>query len=131
MFIGGIRGGRHPILLRVANLDPFQGLQPQVILASLVSEFPRMMSDILRAHKLSSTAHFELHLFGRFARWGEHPTPGAWIAALSAVQWEAGSGTVSTGLELGKVLREAGVIDRVSEGMIDGLEGSVVGRWPC
>ena len=107
-----------PILLAIATLDGFQGLQAQVILACLVSPTLGIMNDIWRANTLTSWAQSELHLFRRLAAWAQHPTPGTWIAALNAVQWEAGSATVGTTLELARVLREARVIDRVREGTI-------------
>ena len=112
-----------PILLAVATLDQFQGLQAQVIFASLVSATPGIMHDIWRSSTLTSRAQYELHLFGRFSRWDEHPTPAAWIAALNVVQWEAGSAIVGTTLEVAGVLREAGVIDRVREGTIYRMAG--------
>ena len=107
-----------PIVLAIATLDRFQGLQARAILASLVSPTPGIMNDIGRANTLTSRAQFELHLFGRFAAWAQHPTPGARIAALSVVQWETGSATVGTTFEVARVLRESGVIDRVKEGTI-------------
>ena len=109
---------RHPIVSAIATLDRFQGLQAQVVLASLVSPTAGTMNDIWRADTLTSRAHSELHRFGRFAACAEHPTPSAWIAALNAVRCEAGSTTVGAILELAGVLREAGVIDRVTEGTI-------------
>ena len=58
--------GRHPILLAVATLDWFQGLQAQVILDSLVSAVLAIMSNVWRPNTLTSRAQSELHLFGRF-----------------------------------------------------------------
>ena len=55
--------------------------------------------------------------------WEAHPTPSVWMAALHAVQWQAGSATVGDTLELAGVLREAGVIERFMEGTINGLGG--------
>ena len=86
-----IFGGKHPILFGVATLDRFQGLQAGVILASLVSDVPGIMSNMWRPNTLTSRAQSELHLFGRFTVLGEHPVPSAWIAALNAVQCIAGS----------------------------------------
>ena len=119
----------HPIVLAIAPQDRFQGLHAQVILASLVSPTPRIMNDIWMGNILTTRAQLEVHLFGRFAAWAQHPTPGAWIAALNAVHWEAGSATVSTTLDLAGVLREAGVIDRVREGTIYRSGCGVVGHW--
>ena len=89
-----------PILETVATLDRFQGLQAQVILAPLVTATAGIMHDIWRSNTLTSRAPSELHLFGRFSRWDKHPTTGAWIGALHALLWEAGSATVGTTLEL-------------------------------
>ena len=66
--------GRHPILMAVATLERFQGLQAQVILAFLLSHVPRIMSDGWRANTLTSRAHPQLHLFWRFAAWADHYT---------------------------------------------------------
>ena len=110
-------------------LDRFQGLQAQVVLASLVSATPGIMHDIWRSNTLTSRAQSELHLFGRFTGWDVHAIPGAWIAALHAVQWEAGSCTVGTTFELARVLTEAGVVERVMEGTIYRLAGGVLGPW--
>ena len=102
----------------VATLDWFQGLQAPIILASLVSATPGIMHDIRRSNTLTSRAQSELHLFGRITHWNAHPTPGVWMVALHAVQWEPGSATASDTLELAGVLREVGVIERVTEGTI-------------
>ena len=72
---------------------------------------------------MTSRAHSEPHLFGRFTQWKTHSTPGVWMAALHDVQWEAGSATVSDTLELAGVLREAGVVDKVMHGTIYSLPG--------
>ena len=117
---------RHPIVSAIATVDRFQGLQAQVILASLVSPVPGIMSHVWRANTLTSRAQSELHLFGRFAAWAGHPTPRAWIAALNEVQWEAGSAAVGSTLEWAGVFREVGVIDRVRQGTIYRLGG---GAW--
>ena len=115
----------------VATLDRFHGLQAQVILASLLSRTPGIMQDIWRSNTLSSRAQSELHLFGRFTDWTTHPTPGVWLDALQAVQWEAGSGTVSDTLELAGVLREAAVVERIVHGTIyrSAGGGGGVGHW--
>ena len=120
-----ICGGKHPILFRVATLDRLLGLQAQVIFASLVSHVPGIMSDVWRADTRTSRAQSELYPFGRFTPWGAHPTADAWIAAVNAVQWQVGSGAVSTTLELARVLREVGVINGVREGTTYRLGG----RW--
>ena len=83
------------LLKTVATLDRFQGLQALAILASPVSGTPGIMQHIWRSSILTSMAQSELHLFGRFTDWTAHPTPGVWLDALQAVQWQAGSGTVS------------------------------------
>ena len=101
--VGRICGTRHPIVSAFATLDGFQGLQAQVILASLVSTTSWIMNDIWSANTLTSSAESELHLFGPFAAWAEHLSQGAWIPALNAVHWEADSAT----LELAGALREA------------------------
>ena len=118
----------HPVnlLKTVATLDRFQGLQAPVILASLVSPTLGIMQDIWRSNTLTSRAPPELHLFGRFSDWTAHPTPGVWLDALQAVQWEAGSGTVSDSLELAPVMREAAVVEKIVHGTIYRLAG---GWW--
>ena len=68
-------GGQYPILLKVATLDWSQGLQVQVMSASLVSHVPEIMTIMCRANTLTKRTQLELHLFGRLAQWGEHPTP--------------------------------------------------------
>ena len=115
----------HPVnLLRtVATLDRFQGLQAPVIPPSLVSPTPGIMHDIWRSNTLTSRAQSELHLFGRSTGGTTHPTPGVWLDALHAVQWEAGSGTVSDTLELARVLREAAAVDKIVHGTIYRLVG--------
>ena len=117
------------LLTSVATLDRFQGLQAPVILSSLVSPTPGIMHDIQRSNTLSSRAQSELHLFGRFTQWTTHPTPGVWLAAMHAVQWEAGSGTVSDTLQLAGVLREAATVERIVHGTIYPLAGGPVGHW--
>ena len=117
------------LLSTVATLDRFQGLQAPVILASLVSETPGIMHDVWRSNTLTSRAQSELHLFGHFARWTTHPTPGVWLEALHAMQWEAASGTVSDTLELAGVLREAATVEKIVHGTIYRLAGGVVGHW--
>ena len=112
------RATQVPILLTVATQDGFQGQQAPVIFGSLVSATPRIMHDIRRSNTLTSRAQPELHLLGGFTGWDGHPTPGAWIAALHDVSWEARSATVSTTLELARVLREGGVVEKVMEGTI-------------
>ena len=121
-----------PLLKAVATLDRFQGLQAPVILASLVSATPGIMHDIPRSNTLTSRAQSEVHLFPQFTLCNAHPTADVWMAALHAVQWQAGSATASNTLELGGVLREARVIDRVMEGTIYQLAGwgGMVGHWP-
>ena len=116
-------------LKTVATLDRFQGLQAPIILASLVSPTPGIMHDIWRSNTLTSRAQSELHLFGRFTEWTTHPTPGVWLDALQAVQWEAGSGTVSDTLELAWVLREAAIVERIVHGTIYRLAGGMAGHW--
>ena len=113
----------------VATLDRFQGLQAPIILASLVSPTPGIMHDIWRSNTLTSRAQSELHLFGRFTEWTTHPTPGVWLDALQAVQWEAGSGTVSDTLELAWVLREAAIVERIVHCTIYRLAGGMAGHW--
>ena len=100
-----------------------------MILASLVSPTPGIMHDIWRSNTLTSRAQSELHLFGRFTGWTTHPTPGVWLDALHAVQWEAGSGTVSDTLHLARVLREAATVHKIVHGTIYRLAGGVVGHW--
>ena len=68
-------GGQYPILLEVATLDRFHGLQAQVILASLVPDIPGIMTGICRTNTLTSRAPSELHLFGRFVRGASTPRP--------------------------------------------------------
>ena len=122
------------LLKTVATLDRFEGLQTPVILASLVSPTPGIMQDIWRSNTLTSRAQSELHLFGRFTEWTTHPTRGVWLDAVQAVQWEAGSGTVSDAVELAGVLREAAVVERIVHGTIYRFAGGVVGHWlwkPC
>jgi hypothetical protein len=129
-FVGRKWQAHHVNLLRtVATLDRFQGLQAPVILASLVSPTPGIMHDIWRSNTLTSRAQSELHLFGHFARWTTHPTPGVWLEALHAMQWEAASGTVSDTLELAGVLREAATVEKIVHGTIYRLAGGVVGHW--
>ena len=94
-----------------------------MILASLVSPTPRIIHVIWRSNTLTSRAQSELHLFTRFTRWTTHPTPGVWLKALPAVQWEAGSGTVRDTLELAVVLREAATVDKIVHGTIYRLAG--------
>ena len=100
-----------------------------VILASLVPATPGIMHDIWRSNTLTSRAQSEVHLFGRFTHWTNHPTPGVWMDALHAVQSEAGSGTVSDTLELAGVLREASVVEKVVHGTIYRFAGGVVRHW--
>ena len=100
-----------------------------MILASLVSPTPGIMHDIWRSNTLTSRAQSELHLFGRFTEWTTHPTPGVWLDALHAVQWEAGSGTVSDTLQLARVPREAATVERIVHGTIYRLAGGLVGHW--
>ena len=50
----------HPIVLAIATLDGFQGLQAQVILASLVSPTPGMMNELWGANTPTSGAQSEL-----------------------------------------------------------------------
>ena len=129
-FVGPKCQAHHVNLLRtVATLDRFQGLQAPVILASLVSPTTGIMHDIWRSNTLTSSAQSELHLFGRFTGWTTHPIPGVWLEALHAVQWEAGSGTVSDTLEVAGVLREAATVDKIVHGTIYRLAGGVVGHW--
>ena len=129
-FVGRKWQAHHVNLLRtVATLDRFQGLQAPVILGSVVSPAPGIMQDIWRSNTLTSRAQSELHLFGRFAGWTTHPTPGIWLEALHAVQWEAGSGTVSDTLELAEILREAATVENIVHGTIYQLAGGVVGHW--
>ena len=122
-------GGQYPIPLQIATVDQSQGLQAQVILASLVSDVPGIKNDICGADTLMSSAQSGLRLFGQFARWGDRPTPSAWIATPNVVQCEAGSSAVRDTLGLVGVLREASVIDGVKEGTIYRLEGLSVGHW--
>ena len=129
-FVGRKWQARPVNLLRtVATLDRFQGLQALVILASLVSPTPGIMHDIWRSNTPTSRAQSELHLFRRFTEWTTHPTPGVWLDALHAVQWEAGSGNVSGTLQLAGVLREAAALERIVYGTIYRLAGGVVGHW--
>ena len=51
------------------------------------------------------------------------------MAALHAVQWEAGSKALSDTLELAGVWREPRVVDKVMHGTIYRLVGGVVGHW--
>ena len=128
-FVGRQWQAHHVNLLRtVATLHRFQGLQAPVILASLVSPTPGIMQDIWRSNTLTSRAQLELHLFGQFARWTTHPTPGVWLEALHAMQWEAGSGTASDTLELAGVLREAATVEKIVHGTIYRLAGVAVGH---
>ena len=106
------------LLKTVATRDRLRGLQALVIFASLVSATPRIMHDIWRSNTLTSRAQSELHLLGRFTDWTTHPTPGAWMNALQAVQWEAGCGTVSETLEPAGVLREAAAVEKIVHGTI-------------
>ena len=76
-----------------------------------------------RSHTLTSRAQSQLHLFGRFTDWTIHPTPGVWIDALQAVQWEAGFGNVNDTFELAGVLREAAVVEKIVHGTIYRLAG--------
>ena len=118
------------LLKTVATLDWFHWLQAPVILASLVSATPGIMHDIWRSNTLTSRAQPELHLFGQFTQWKNHPTHGVSMAALHGVQWEADSATVSDTLERGGVLREAAVVEKVMHGTIYRLAaGGVVGHW--
>ena len=129
-FVGRKWQADHVNLLRtVATLDRFQGLQAPVIPASLGSPIPGIMQDIWRSNTLTSRAHSELHLFRRFTVWTTHPTPGVWLDAMHAVQWEAGSGAASDTLELAGVLREAATVDKIVHGTIYRLAGGVVGHW--
>ena len=57
-------GGEYPILLEVATLHRFQGLQAQVILASPVSDIPGITTDIFCGNTLTSRAQCEHHLLG-------------------------------------------------------------------
>ena len=114
----------HVNLLRtLATLDRFQGLQAPVILAFLVSTTPGIMHDIWRSNTLTSRAQSELHLFGQFALWTTHPTPGVGLEALHAMQWEAAFGIVSDTLELAGVLREAATVEKIVHGTIYWLAG--------
>ena len=112
------------LLKTVATLDRFQGQQAPVILASLVSPTPGIMQDIWRSNTLTSRAQSKLHLVGRFTDWTTHPTPGVWLHALQAVQWEGGSGTVSWW-----VLREAAFVEKIVHGTIYRLAGGRGGHW--
>ena len=118
-FVGRKWQAHHVNLLRtVATLDRFQGLQAPVILASLVSTTPGIMHNIWRSNNLTSRAQSELHLFGQFPQWATQTTPGVWLEALHAMQWEAASGTVSDTLELAGVLREAATVEKIVHGTI-------------
>ena len=126
-FVGRKWQAHHVNLLRtVATLDRFQGLQAPVILASLVSPTPGIMQDIWRSNTLTSRAQSVRRLFGQFAQWTTHPTPGVWLEALHAMQWDAASGTVSDTLELAGVLREAATVEKIVHGTIYRLAG---GWW--
>ena len=122
----------HPVnLLRtVATLDRFQVLQAPVILACLVSPTPGIMHDIWRSNTPTSRAQSELHLFWRFTEWTTHPTPGVWLDALHAAEWEAGSRTVSDTLHLARVVREAAAVERIVQWHnLPVGRGGVVGHW--
>ena len=54
---------------------------------------------------------------------------GVWLDALHAVQWEAGSGTVSNTLQLARVLREAAAVERIVHPTIYRLAGGGLGHW--
>ena len=129
-FVGRKWQAHHVNLLStVATLDRFQGLQAPKIPASLVSPTSGIMHNIWRSNTLTRRAQSELHLFGRFAQWTIHPTPCVRLEALHAMQWEAGSGTVSDTLEVARVLREAATVEKILPGRIYRLAGGVVGHW--
>ena len=102
--------GSYPLLQVVANLDRFQGLLDQVILASLVSPVLGIMTYVWRANTIANRAWCERHLVGRFTQWHVRPTPEAWIKTLTVVRREAGSATIMETLPLAGVLREAGSV---------------------
>ena len=66
----------------IATLDRFQGLQPLIVLASMVSSEPGIMKDVVRANTLTSKAQSELHLFGPLFGWDQSPLTAGWLSNL-------------------------------------------------
>ena len=120
--------GGYPLHQVVATLDPFQGLQAQVIFASLVSEVLGIMTYVCTANTVTIRAQFELHLFGRSTQWRARPTLEAWIKTRSAVQKEAGSATSMETLPLAGGFREVGTCPDVVQWTILWWEGAQVGH---
>ena len=78
--------GRYACVSAISTLDHFQGLQAQVVVASLVSAAPGIMLDVVRANTLISRAQSELHLIGHFEQWRSRGATGSWLKGVEVVQ---------------------------------------------